>query len=86
MDGGNVNHTLPIIIYILQHISNECDPCKLHDVTVESLLYADYFKVMIKGSDGLRNSILKLDQYCNIWDMEVNVSKTEMIVLKRIEM
>ena len=46
---------------------NECDPCKIHDVQVGSLLYADDLIIMSESSDGLRNSLLKLDQYCNKW-------------------
>ena len=59
---------------------NCCDPVNLFDVPLSHLLYADDLILMSTSMEGLNKCLEKLKCYCNTWQMEVNLKKSQVIV------
>ena len=65
----------------IKHIFDErCDPINLHDINVSHLLYADDLIIVSKTENGLRHSLNNLEVYCEQWKLEVNISKTKIMI------
>ena len=60
-----------------------CDPPTLGSLKLHNLLYADDLIIMSTSSEGLQNSLDKLDTYCSKWHMEINIDKTKTMVLSK---
>jgi hypothetical protein len=58
------------------------NPPKLHRETVPALLYADDLIVLSESAKGLQASLDKLAVYCVDWQLEVNMSKTNIIIMR----
>ena len=59
---------------------NCCDPVNMFDVPLSHLLYADDLILMSTSMEGLNKCLEKLKCYCNTWQMEVNLKKSQVIV------
>ena len=59
---------------------DSCDPVNLFDVPLTHLLYADDLILMARSKEGLNNCLEKLREYCDKWQMEVNIKKSQVIV------
>ena len=46
------------------------------------MMYADDLIIISETAEGLQNSMNKLNEYCNIWSLTVNTSKTKCMVTK----
>ena len=57
-----------------------CDPVDMFDVPLSHLLYADDLILMSTSMDGLNKCLEKLRSYCNTWQMEVNIKKSQVMV------
>ena len=57
-----------------------CDPVKMFDVPLSHLLYADDLILMSNSMEGLNKCLEKLRCYCDTWQMEVNLKKSQVIV------
>ena len=57
-----------------------CDPVDMFDVPLSHLLYADNLILMSTSMDGLNKCLEKLRSYCNTWQMEVNIKKSQVMV------
>ena len=55
----------------------------LLDTPVECLLYADDLALISESSVGLQRQLDRLHTYCERWGLEVNRSKTEVMVFRR---
>jgi hypothetical protein len=51
---------------------------------IGSLLFADDLLVISESKEGLQNSINKLSDFCDNWQLTVNVKKTKTMVLQRV--
>ena len=59
---------------------DSCDPVKMFDTPLSHLLYADDLILMSTSMEGLNKCLEKLRSYCNTWQMEVNIKKSQIIV------
>ena len=57
-----------------------CSPITLFNESCSHLLYADDLILMSHTKEGLTNCLSKLNNYCNVWKMEVNISKIQVII------
>ena len=60
---------------------NDQDSPLLVDEFVHCLLYADDLIVFSTSLKGLQSKVDRLSEYCNTWDLAVNVSKTEVMAI-----
>ena len=53
----------------------------LENLKVQLLLFADDLVLLADSEQGLQNSMNRLDEFCNIWDMKINIQKTNVVIL-----
>ena len=63
--------------------SVESEPPKLVNSNIGSLSFADDLIVISESKEGLQNSIDKLSDFCDNWQLTVNVKKTKTMVLQQ---
>ena len=81
--GDNLSPILFNIFFddIEEIFDSSCDPFILTDqLSINHLLYADDMAILSLCSDGLQNSLDKLKVYCDKWHLELNTTKTKIIV------
>ena len=59
---------------------NSC-PLTLETSKIGSLLFADDLLLLSESKEGLQNSIDKLSEYCDKWQLTVNCNKTKTMIL-----
>ena len=71
-----------IFLSDLPQIFNDvnCNPVKLGDIEITSLMYADDIILMSETKGGLQEALNALGSYCSKWQLTVNVNKTKTIV------
>ncbi len=81
--GCNLSPTLSNIYQNDIHdiFTEGCDPVKLGDIIFSTVSWADDLVTISKGRSGLQNCLNKLQEYCDKWQLEINVSKTKLMVL-----
>ena len=62
---------------------NKCDPCKLQDIDINCLLYADDLVLISQSQDSLQNALDHLDGYCRKWKLTINTTKTKPIIFNK---
>ena len=60
--------------------TKDCHPVTLADKVLNHLLYADDLILISKSPEGLQNCLNRLDEYCQIWDLNVNIDKSKTII------
>ena len=60
-----------------------CDKTKLDEKYIDCLLYADDLVIISRSSQGLQNSLTKLNTYCSKWHLEVNTSKSKIMIMSK---
>jgi len=55
-------------------------PPKLLKTSIPALMYADDLILLSCSKEGLQSSLNNLENYCNIWALDVNMNKTKVIV------
>ena len=56
---------------------------KLFDIVLILISFADDMAVLSETSEGLQSSLNRLSEYCNAWGLEVNSSKTKVMVFRK---
>ena len=51
---------------------------------IDCLLYADDLLLMSETECGLQNCVSRLQDYCNTWELNVNTSKTKVLVFNDV--
>ena len=59
---------------------SSCDPVTHLKDPLSHLLYADDLILMSTTHTGLSNCLAKLEKYCDTWQLEVNITKTKIII------
>lgn len=73
-----------IFINDLEKYFNEnCFPVKLRNVLIHCLMYADDIVLLSESSEGLQNSLNGLERFCRAWGMNVNLTKTKVMVFNK---
>ena len=58
------------------------DPLELTESKIGSLLFADDLIILSKSRTGLQNSLDNLSEYCDKWQLTVNVKKSKTMILQ----
>ena len=80
---GCVLSPLLFNLYIddIKYIFDEtCDPVNVLKDPLSHLLYADDLALMSTSEAGLHNCLLKLKNFCDKWNLEVNLKKSQVVV------
>ena len=59
-----------------------CQPAKIKNLTLNSLLYADDLVFVSETSSGLQNGLDRLQEYCDKW-LTINIKKTKTMVVEK---
>ena len=60
-----------------------CDPVVIDTTKISSLLYADDIVLLSNTAEGLQNALNKLGNFCETWNLKINISKTKVIVFNK---
>ena len=72
------------VIDIEDHFSHSgFEGLELHMFKIFLLLYADDIVIFANSAEELQYGLDSLPVYCNRWRMKVNVSKTELLILRK---
>ena len=80
---GGVLSSLLFNLYIddIKNIFDDtCDPIKILNSAISHLMYADDLILISTSEYGLKNCLLKLEKFCDSWQLEVNIDKSKVIV------
>jgi hypothetical protein len=68
---------------LVKFLSKNCnDPLELTESKIGSLLFADDLIILSKSRTGLQNSLDNLSEYCDKWQLTVNVKKSKTMILQ----
>jgi hypothetical protein len=62
-----------------------CTPLVLEKSKVASLSFADDLVILSNTSEGLQNSLNKLEKYCYDWQLTVNTKKTKVMIFQNTQ-
>jgi hypothetical protein len=60
-----------------------CDPITINNIKVSCLMYADDIVLISESAKGLHNCLSKLSNYCDIWNLSVNIDKSKVIIFNK---
>lgn len=67
-----------------QYLQNRVDSgVEIFDLCLIILLFADDMVIIGKSTEDLQQNLNKLHGYCNLWGLEVNTSKTKVVVFRK---
>ena len=80
--GDNLSPTLFNIFIndIPAYFDSSCDSVKLTQRHINCLLYADELILLSNSAEGLQNCMEKLSNFCDEWEINVNLDKTKSLV------
>ena len=61
----------------------QCDPIYMNDLETNCLMFADDIVVMSETASGLQNCLNKLSDYCNLWGLNINIKKTNIVIFNK---
>jgi hypothetical protein len=62
---------------------NICDPITINNINVSCLMYADDIVLISESAKGIQNCLNKLSNYCDIWNLSVNIDKSKVIIFNK---
>ena len=74
-------HFIADLADVLQ--GEDCDPPNLWNMAMPALFFADDVALISTSVLGLQRLLNKLEDYCNTWRLNVNLSKTKVMVFKK---
>ena len=63
--------------------TDDCAPILLGNLRINSISWADDLILMSLSKNGLQNCVLKLEEYCRKWGLEINEMKTKCMVMTK---
>ena len=63
--------------------NNKSTPLKLIDSNISCLLFADDLLILSETKEGLQHSLNNLSNYCDNWQLDINVNKTKSMIFKQ---
>jgi hypothetical protein len=63
--------------------NNKSTVLKLIDSDIGCLLFADDLLILSETKEGLQNSLNNLSNYCDNWQLAINVNKTKSMIFKQ---
>ena len=64
---------------------DSCDPVRRLTEPLSHLLYADDLAITSTTESGLKSSLSKLESYCTLWQLEVNIKNSKVVIFNRSE-
>jgi hypothetical protein len=61
-------------------IGMDCNPPTMGKIKIPCLLYADDLILLSESAEGLQKSMNRLQEYCDEWGLQVNLSKTKVLI------
>ena len=61
--------------------NNKSTPLKLIDSNIGCLLFADDLLILSETKKGLQHSLNNLSNYCDNWQLDINVNKTKSMII-----
>ena len=71
------------LIELFSPSDHSCFPVKLESVSLNCLLYADNLILMSETENGIQNYLSKLRVYHKKWCLQINMKKTQYLVINR---
>ena len=76
----------PVLSNIFQNDLHECfdetcEPAKLHNISLNSLSWADDLVLISETKEGLQKCLDKLHRYCIKWHLSVNIDQAKCMLL-----
>ena len=68
---------------LVDNFDDSCDPVELNSTKVSCLMYADDIVLLSNSAVGLQNLLNKLEQFCDRWNLVVNVQKTKIMIFNK---
>ena len=70
----------PFIDDIKDIFDKICEPINLSATDLFHLLYADGLILLSKSEKGLKHCLKNLEEYCRTWQLEINVTKSKVMI------
>lgn len=67
-------------IYINDLVDHIKGGISVDDVVINILLYADDIVLLAESPNQLQHMIKRLENYCNLWDFRINISKSKVMI------
>ena len=81
---GDVLSPLLFNLYINDQLNSPlCDLISLNNVIIKCMMYADDIVLLSKSEKGLQEQLDILGKYCDVWQLNVNISKTKVMVVAK---
>ena len=68
---------------LIDIFDDECDGASLGNFAINCLMYADDVIIISESEQGLHNCLRKLEKYCDLWCLDINIDKTKVIVFNK---
>lgn len=62
---------------------NECGAISLGTFNLNCLMYADDVILISQSESGLQNCLKKLERYCELWCLDINIDKTKTVIFNK---
>ena len=62
---------------------DDCDAVSMGNLNMNCLMYADDLILLSQSETGLQKCLDKLENYCELWCLDINIDKTKSIVLNK---
>ena len=68
---------------LVNEFDDNCQPAVLGEKNISCLLYADDLVLISESPSGLQASLNKLDKYCEYWNLQINIKKTNIMIFNK---
>ena len=65
------------------YLNDTPDPVMLNNLQINCLMYADDIVLLSTTSSGLQEKLNNLHKFCEDWCLEVNVTKTKVLIFNK---
>lgn len=55
----------------------------LEKLSLNCLMFADDILLLSESAEGLQNCLNKLNDYCNKWQLSINIKKTKIMIFQQ---
>ena len=66
-----------------QIFDDSCDPVSINQFKLNCLMFADDVVLLSETASGLQNCINQMSNYCSMWQLSVNISKTKVVIFNK---
>ena len=68
---------------LVDTFNDSCDQVTLNSTKISCLMYADDIVLLSNSAVGLQNLLNRLEQFCDKWNLTVNVRKTKIMIFNK---